>query len=70
MPRDLSPHNRAVLRHIESLGYRCGVGESRGVWYATAKRDEPKDFHRVRGEDEDAVVAARAESVGVDLRDR
>lgn len=30
MPRDITPHNRAMLNRIEVMGYRVGIGEQAG----------------------------------------
>lgn len=73
MPRDIQSSSRAVLREIQSLGYRTGVAaEPEGSprfprWYATAKRDSDGQFHVAKADDERTVIAELARLVGLDL---
>lgn len=69
MPRVPSSTTRAVFAVIELEGYRCGLGELDGVFYATAKRDKDGQFHSAKASTEGEAVAGLAELVGVDLAD-
>ncbi|MCC6681856.1 MAG: hypothetical protein IT445_13230 [Phycisphaeraceae bacterium] len=71
VPSDISDASHAVLREVEARGYRIGIGydQTRGRWIAAAKHDRDGQVHRVSAESESALVAALAESVGINLPD-
>ena len=71
MSRDVTPATRAVMRCIESLGYRVGIAcdDERGRWLATAKNDGTGQFHVAKTEEEATVIATLAEMVGIDVMD-